>query len=131
MSAMQHTEDLVSSPKRAPPPGAHAVDVHSALTWGTREAGGTPAGLPEVRFMAEPAERPRRQTKGPGISTWEAVSVRCASAPNRGLAVDRARTRLLGCSAAAALRRTGEPAVLTERGDRGAVRLCVVCAGAQ
>jgi len=75
MSALQHVEDLVSSPKRAQPREAPA-EVQSGLTWGSKEAGGSQAGLPEVKVMAEPAERPRRQTKAPGISTWEAVSQR-------------------------------------------------------
>ncbi len=75
MSALQHVEDLVSSPKR-PPPREAPTEVSSGLTWGSKEAGGLQAGLPEVRFIAQPAERPRRQTKAPGISTWEAVSQR-------------------------------------------------------
>jgi len=41
----------------------------TSLTWRGEDS----PGSPQLKRMAEPAEKPRRQTVAPGISTWEAV----------------------------------------------------------
>ena len=66
-SDVAHVEALLSAERRPSPPRAPEPAAYS-LTWGDR-----PMGSPEVKRMAEPAEKPRRQTVAPGISTWEAV----------------------------------------------------------
>lgn len=62
-------EALVTTPKREPAE-TRVVPPKEGFSWGDQDARGR---SPEVKHIAEPAEKPRRQTVAPGISTWEAV----------------------------------------------------------